>query len=158
MTSETVFPNEKYKHQVEPYLIAKILLFLVYQNRDSMWLNLNIYMSLLIVGSFQGSPGPPGTPGDTGPPGLQGMPGERGIAGTPGPKGDRVSLFIYLFILFIHLDFLLIMIFWADFYFCHPKLQVIHSFSIRVLRKCSPNCVAPTVVLGPRGYSCEHQR
>ena len=30
------------------------------------------------------------------------MPGERGIAGTPGPKGDRVSLFIYLFIYFIH--------------------------------------------------------
>ena len=49
-------------------------------------------MSLLIVGSFQGNPGPSGTPGDTGPPGLQGMPGERGIAGTPGPKGDRVSV------------------------------------------------------------------
>ena len=133
MTSETGFPNEKYQHELEPYVIAKILLFWVYQNRDSLWLNLNIQMSLPTVGSFQGSPGPPGTPGDTGPPGLQGMPGERGIAGTPGPKGDRVSLFI----LFIHLDFLLIMIFWADFYFCHPKLQVVHSFSIRVLRKCT---------------------
>jgi len=60
------------------------------------------------------------------------MPGERGIAGTPGPKGDRVSLFI----LFIHLDFLLI-IFSGQTYFCHPKLQVVHSFSIRVLRKCT---------------------
>lgn len=98
MTSETVFPNEKYEHEVEPYVIAKTPLFWVYQNRDSMWLNHNIQMSLLIFGSFQGSPGPPGTPGDTGPPGLQGMPGERGIAGTPGPKGDRVSLLIY----FIH--------------------------------------------------------
>ena len=43
MTSETVFPNEKYEHEVEPYVIAKTLLFWVYQNRDSMWLNHNIH-------------------------------------------------------------------------------------------------------------------
>lgn len=48
------------------------------------------------------------------------------------------------------------MIFWADFYFFHPKLLVIHSFSICALRKYSPNCIAPTVVLGPRGYSYGH--